>query len=109
MRAGMLRVPSVRRGKSRSANSRADVQFFWRLAERFARLTTARFYTQRVCHVFGKFHVRQQALKNGLAFATLQTFEGRDENFRCGLCCAHTREMLPVFGNMTSGKRAWSH
>ena len=49
----------------------------------------ARFQSQRVGEVFGKLLVGEHFFQNSCTLVTLQTFEGRDKNFGCGLRCAH--------------------
>jgi hypothetical protein len=57
---------------------------------------TARFQGQRVGEVFGKLLVGENLFQNGFTLVALQTFEGRDKNFRCGLRCTHAINVADV-------------
>jgi hypothetical protein len=69
------------------------------LTERPARLVAARFQSQRVGEVLGKIFVGEHFFQDNFTLAALQTFEGRDENFRCGFGCAHAANVADVGRN----------
>jgi hypothetical protein len=66
------------------------------LTERLAWLVTARFQSQRIGEVFGKLLVGEHFFQDDLTLAALQTFEGRDKNFGCGLRCTHAINVADV-------------